>query len=213
MLEYILDGGPFMALEITCSVFLVAVVIDRVRVFRQLRQDHREFRQEIGELIEQGSVEEAMALCKSTGGPVAAVLLAGIDKYRQLLARGRTIAEIEVNVAKTMEDYIPHAMETLERRMYILPLLASVSPLLGMLGTVSGMITSFSSLSVSGVDSAGVAAGISVAFITTAGGLCVAVPAVVAYNILFKRAEKVSLELQAASMGLVNSIALRSSER
>jgi biopolymer transport protein ExbB len=213
MLEYILDGGPFMALEITCSVFLVAVVIDRVRVFRQLRQDYREFRARIGELIERGAVEEAIALCKETGEPVAAVLLAGIDKYRQLLARGRSIAEIEINVAKTMEDYIPHAMETLERRMFILPLLASVSPLLGMLGTVSGMITSFSSLSVSGVDSAGVAAGIAVAFITTAGGLCVAVPAVVAYNILFKRAEKVSLELQAASMGLVNSIALRSVER
>jgi biopolymer transport protein ExbB len=213
MLEYILDGGPFMALEITCSVFLVAVVIDRVRVFRQLKHDHREFRQKIGELIEKGAVEQAIALCKTTGGPVAAVLLAGIGKYRQLIARGRTIAEIEVNVAKTMEDYIPHAMETLERRMFILPLLASVSPLLGMLGTVSGMITSFSSLSVSGVDSAGVAAGIAVAFITTAGGLCVAVPSVVAYNILFKRAEKVSLELQAASVGLVNSIALRSAER
>jgi len=212
MLEYILDGGPFMALEITCSVFLVAVVIDRVRVFRRLKTDHRELSQKIGDLIEGGAVEEALELCKKTGGPVAAVLLAGIDKYRQLLARGRAIAEIEINVSKTMEDYIPHAMESLERRMFILPLLASVSPLLGMLGTVSGMITSFSSLAVSGVDSAGVAAGIAVAFITTAGGLCVAVPSVVAYNILFKRTEKISLEMQAASMGLVNSIALRSTQ-
>ncbi|MGD0092595.1 MAG: MotA/TolQ/ExbB proton channel family protein [Planctomycetota bacterium] len=213
MLEYILDGGPFMALEITCSVFLVATVIDRVRVFRQLKTDTRALRQQISDLIEQGAVAEALALCKQTGGPVSAVLLAGIDKYRQLLARGRSLAEIEINVAKTMEDYIPHAMETLERRMFILPLLASVSPLLGMLGTVSGMITSFSSLAVSGVDSTGVAAGIAVAFITTAGGLCVAVPSVVAYNILFKKTDKITLELQAASMGLVNSIALTSVER
>jgi biopolymer transport protein ExbB len=213
MLEYILDGGPFMALEITCSVFLVAVVIDRVRVFRLLKHDHRELRAKVGDLVERGAVDDAIALCKATGGPVAAVLIAGIGKYRQLMARGRTIAEIEVNVAKTMEDYIPHAMETIERRMFILPLLASVSPLLGMLGTVSGMISSFGALSIGGVDSAGVAAGIAVAFITTAGGLCVAVPAVVAYNILFKKTEQVTMELHAASVGLVNSIALRSVQR
>ncbi|HEY3325291.1 MAG TPA: MotA/TolQ/ExbB proton channel family protein [Planctomycetota bacterium] len=213
MLEYILDAGPIMALEIICSVFLVAVVIDRIRVFRQLRADDRDLRNRVEDMIQNGAVEDAIALCKAKGGPVAAVLIAGIDKYRQLLARGRSIAEIEINVSKTMEDYIPHAMETLERRMFVLPLLASVSPLLGMLGTVVGMIASFSSLSTAGVDSAGVAGGIAVAFINTAGGLLVAVPSVVAYNLLFKKVEKISLELQAASMGLVNSIALGSVQR
>lgn len=208
MLEYILDGGFLMLPLVAASVFMVAVMIDRIRAFRAADIDNFALRRKVTGLLEHNKIEEALDECQRTQGPVAAVLMTGIDKYRRLLARGRTIAEIEVNVSQTIEDYMPHAVEVLDRRMYILPLLASIGPLMGMLGTVLGMIKAFTTLSASGVDSSGVAAGISVAFLTTAAGLLIAVPSVICYNILFKKLEKVNMEMEEASMDLVNWIAL-----
>jgi len=171
--------------------------------------DTAPLRMKVGERLEEGRIDEAVAVCKQFRGPVAAVLLAGLDRYRKLASRGRSTAEIEVNVSKTMSDYAPHVVETLEKRLNLLTLVGSVSPLLGMTGTVTGMIASFNAMAeAGGLDAGGVAAGISEALITTAAGLLIAMPAVVAYNLLAKKVDKYTLQIEETTMELMDYISL-----
>jgi len=209
MLEYILDGGMLMYPITLCSIVALAVIIDRIRAFRSAQSDTVALRGKVTDCLDDGRIDDAVAACKQFHGPVAAVLLAGLDRYRKLKARNRTLAEIETNVKETMQDYAPHAMEPLEQRLNVLTLVGSIAPLLGMTGTVTGMITSFNSMAeMGGLDAGGVAAGIAEALITTGGGLLVAVPAVVAYNVFSKKIDKHVLEIEQTMRDLIDFISL-----
>jgi biopolymer transport protein ExbB len=214
MLEYILDGGLLMYPLTACSVVALAVMIDRIRAFRAVDFDTTRLRLQVNECLDDGKLDEAVELCRNSKGPVAAVLLAGLDRYRKLKARHRAIGEIETNVKETMEDYAPHAMQPLENRLNLLVLIGSIAPLLGMTGTVTGMIASFNAMAeMGGLDAGGVAAGIAEALITTGAGLLIAVPAVVAYNLFNKRVDKYVLEIEQTIKGLMEFISLgRTSE-
>jgi biopolymer transport protein ExbB len=210
MLKFIIDAGLMMVPLVTAMVFLIAVLIDRIRTFRAMgRIDNEALRREVCDAVMASDYDAALDACKKHGGPIAAILMVGVDKMRRLESLGRPIGEVEHLVSKAMDEYGPHALEPLERRLYVLPLIASIGPLMGMLGTVIGMIESFTSLSMGGVDSAGVAGGISVAFICTASGLLLAVPAMVVYNLLFKKVDSYIRDLQNASNDLVNALSLR----
>ncbi|MHC4885214.1 MAG: MotA/TolQ/ExbB proton channel family protein, partial [Planctomycetota bacterium] len=146
--------------------------------------------------------------CEKSKGPVAAVLLTGLYKYRQLAMRGRGMTEIEANVNKTMGDYAPHVIEALEKRLNLLSMVAAVSPLLGMTGTVTGMIGAFQQMASAGVDAGGVAGGISEALITTAAGLLIAIPAVVAYSVFSKKIDRYVLDIEETATSLIDFITL-----
>ena len=209
MLEYILDGGLLMYPLVLCSIVALAVMIDRVRAFRGAEADTVALRAKITECLDSGQVDRAVEECRQSRGPVAAVLLAGLDRYRKLMARKRALIEIETNVKETMEDYAPHAMEPLENRLNLLALVGSIAPLLGMTGTVTGMIASFNSMAeMGGLDAGGVAAGIAEALITTGAGLLIAVPAVVAYNVFSKRIDKYVLDIEQTMKDLIEFISL-----
>mgnify|MGYP000439317157 FL=1 len=209
MLEYLLDGGPLMLPLLACSIAALAVIVDRVRAFRAAEADTVHLRARVTDCLDSGRVDDAVALCQKSRGPVAAVLLAGLDRYRKLLARGRAIIEIETNVKETMEDYAPHAMEPLEARLNLLSMVGSVAPLLGMTGTVTGMINSFNTMAeMGGLDAGGVAAGIAEALITTGAGLLIAVPAIVAYNVFAKKIDKYVLEIEQTMKDLIDFISL-----
>lgn len=209
MLEYILDGGPMMLPIVACSIVALAVIIDRVRAFRAADADIVALRAKVTDCLDAGRLDEAVAACRKSQGPIAAVLLAGLDRYRKLLARGRAIAEIETNVKETMEDYAPHAMEPLEQRLNLLSMIGSIAPLLGMTGTVTGMIASFNTMAeMGGLDAGGVAGGIAEALITTGAGLIIAVPAVVAYNVFAKKIDRYVLEIEQTMKDLIDFISL-----
>ena len=209
MLEYILDGGLVMFPLLFLSILSLEIIIDRLRVFRLAQTDTARLRMEIGERLDDGEIAEAVVTCQRHRGPTAAVLLVGLQRYHKLLDRGRSTAELEANVAKTMADYAPHVLDSLEKRMNLLTLVGSISPLLGMTGTVTGMIASFNAMAeAGGLDAGGVAAGISEALITTAAGLIIAIPAVVAYNVFSKKVDKYALQIEETMTSLVDHIAL-----
>lgn len=109
-----------------------------------------------------------------------------------------------------MEDYAPHVVSELEKRLGLLLMVGSVSPLVGMCGTVLGMIRAFKAMSEAESLGGGVvAAGISEALITTAAGLLIAVPAVVFYHIYSTRAERHTLTIEEAASELVDFIHLK----
>jgi biopolymer transport protein ExbB len=208
MLEYILDGGICMWPLMACSLVALAALMDRARVFRAAAYDNYALRQQVLERLAGGKLNEAVELCQSARGPIAAVLLVGLDKYRRLLCSGRALAEIESNVSKTMEDYATHALEPLERRLNLLTMMATIAPLLGMTGTVTGMINAFCSMAATGVDAEGVAAGVAEALITTAVGLFIAMPASAGYNIFMKRIDKYILEIETTVNQVMDQISL-----
>ncbi|OGV53079.1 MAG: hypothetical protein A2X49_17240 [Lentisphaerae bacterium GWF2_52_8] len=209
MLEYIFDGGIMMFPLMFLSVIAFAVIIDRALAFKAAEKDTRGLRLKVRDSLEEGKIDEAINECQTCGGPVAAILMVGLVKFRKLLERGKTLTEIEVNVNKTMNDYSPHVIDTLEKRIGLLPVIASISPLLGMTGTVTGMINSFDAMSKSSaLEATAVSAGISEALITTAAGLLIAMPAVIAYNIFSKRVDRFILEIEESSTELIDHITL-----
>lgn len=209
MLEYIFDGGICMYPLVLCSIIALAVAIDRYSVFREAEKDTYMLRKKVFELLESGNIEEAINVCRSTEGPVAAVLLSGLIKFHKLAALDRSVDEIEANVAKTMSDYTPHVIDSLEKRIGLLPMVASIAPLLGMTGTVTGMINSFDAMSkATALEATAVSAGISEALITTAAGLLIAMPAVIAYSFFSKKVDRIILEIEETIGDLNDHISL-----
>ena len=207
MLKHILDGGPLMVPILILSILAIAVIIDRIRVFRLTAKNPSRLLNGIIAELEKGKAEQALELCRQEKGPIAAVLLTGLTRFQRLRRAGKTMAEVEAGVNKSIGDYSQHVIESLEKRLNLLTMVAAVAPLLGMTGTVTGMINSFGSMS-SGLDASEVSTGISEALVTTAAGLIVAIPAVIAYNIFAKKVDHVVLEIEQTATELIDYITL-----
>jgi biopolymer transport protein ExbB len=207
MLQSLMDGGILIVPLVILSILSIAVIIDRMRAFKIASADTRELRSSILENLEAGEVDKAIRDCESFEGPVAAVMLVGLVKFRKLVNLGRPLTEIESNVNKTMGDYAPHLIEALEKRLNMLTMIAAVAPLLGMTGTVTGMIKSFDTMK-DGMDAGAVAVGISEALVTTATGLIVAIPAVIAFSFFSKKIDRIVLDMEESATDLIDAITL-----
>lgn len=207
MLEYILNGGFMMWPLVALSVLSVAVIIERWNVFRSADVDDRTLRSSMFKLLADQKVSQAVDVCAGGNGPVAAVLLAGVRRYRKMLALGRSGRDIEEAVGRTMSEYAPHVINALEKRLNMLLMIAGVAPLLGMTGTVTGMIRAFNEMAGhGGLSGDVVAGGISEALITTATGLIIAMPAVVFYNIYTRRVDEMTLRIEESATELIDFI-------
>jgi len=211
MLEKILQGGPLMVPLFVCSVLTLAVVLDRALAFYENSKiDTRSLRARILSLLSDGNAEEATLLCISTPGPVSAVLMAGLQSYEKLKPAQRKPESIRAVVGNAMEEYAERAMNAVEKRFAVLSTVGNAAPLLGMTGTVTGMIASFKALSdLGGLDAGAVAGGISEALITTAAGLIIALAAVIPYNVFSAYSGKVELEIDEASSEMLDFMATR----
>jgi len=210
MLKYMLDGGPLMWALLALSIVGLAVILERWHVFQLASQDTAPMRRMLYQLLAAGKVDDAIRLCEETRGPVAAVLLVGLNRLRKLSGQGRPPAEVEASVSTCMGDYAPHVIAALDTRISLLLLVGSSAPLIGMTGTVTGMIRAFAAMSSAGaLQGSVVAGGISEALITTAAGLLIAVPAVIAYNYFSTRLEKTTIRIEESANELAAFIHLR----
>lgn len=179
-----------MIILIACSVVALTFIFERWLFYKHTTIDADRFFMKIKEAFRNEGTERAISVCNSSLAPLAAVVKSGLEE-----------TEKNVNVAAEMMDAMAIEQRTkLEKNLSILGTLGNIAPLIGLFGTVVGIIRAFHSLSVSG--SAGpsvVAAGIAEALITTAAGLVVAVPAVVFYNYYLRRVETVMSEIESIS--------------
>lgn len=209
MLEFIFDGGFLMYPLVLLSVIGFAVMIDRACAFHAAARDNEALKHDVMEAVSDYRFDDAKAICVKVGGPVAAVLLVGIEKFQKLQGSRRSLSEISDVVRKAMEDYAPVAIGTVERNVWILPIVASLGPLVGMTGTVTGMIGSFNAMAnATTLEATTVSAGISEALITTAAGLLIAMPSVIAYNIFSRRIDADVMNIEMGATALVDFIAL-----
>ena len=209
MLEILVQGKYFMVPLLVCSVLATAVIIDRALAFWANRKiDTRSLRASVLGLLETDNVSDAAVLCSNTPGPVSSVLLKGLQSYAKHKQLGATSEAITNIMEKAMDDFALHAMSAVEKRLSVLSTIGNAAPLLGMAGTVTGMIASFAELQ-HGTDSAGVAMGISEALITTATGLIIALWAVIPFHIFTSSADQIDLEIEEATSELLDFVATR----
>ena len=210
MLERLISGGVMMVPLIACSVLMVAVLIERGRAFYlNGKIDVRAMRAKMLTLLGQDRLEDAMALCASTPGPVSAVLLVGLQTYQTTRTMKTSPDQQRLLIEKAMDDYAPQAIHAIELRLNWLSTISNVAPLFGMTGTVTGMIRSFGSLSGAGTLDAGVVgAGISEALVATASGLIIALTSLIPYNAFMNKVEKIGLEIGDASSELLQFVTL-----
>lgn len=182
-----------------CSVFSLAITLEKFRYLHRISIDTQEFLKKILDKMKQRDTKEALAICDGTKGPVANVLKAGILKYDRPRQQ----------IIEAIEDSSLYEIPKLEKNLNALATIAHVSPLLGLLGTVTGMVRCFQTIqakatSLHPVSPGDLAGGIWEALLTTVAGLVVAIPTFIAYNYLVSRVNHFILEMEKASTELVN---------
>jgi biopolymer transport protein ExbB len=200
MMTMISKGGPLMWLILFNSILAVAIFWERLFHYHRAQINAGDFTAGIRNSLKRGNVIESIALCDETTGPVAQVVKTAVVNHD----RGRE------EIREAVQDVARIEVARLERNLPILATLAQVTPLIGFLGTVTGMIKMFMIIQEVQLPSPGhLAGGIWEALLTTAGGLGVAIPTYVAYNYLVNRVHNLVLDMEKAANEIVTFLARR----
>jgi biopolymer transport protein ExbB len=195
MIELIVKGGVFMYPIIFCSIVALAVFIERIFWLRRKRIIPDDFVRQVDELIRKEKFSEAVFLCQSNISSISKIFLAGLKNAK----KGMWLVKEAIEERGSREALI------LEKHVSILATIANLTPLLGLLGTVSGMIKTFKVISIQGIGNpAPLAGGIAEALITTAAGLSVAIPTLVGHRFLKDKANTLVFEMEEDSIRLVD---------
>jgi len=185
MIDLFVKGGPVMYPLLACSVLALTVIIERVLFW--IREDMRRNQALVDRVLDLsrlGDWEELRKQVKGSADYVVRILVSGV------LHR-------EFSMGKAMETAAADEIQRMRRYLIILDTMITIAPLLGIFGTVTGIITSFELLGAGGIQNPqAVTAGVAQALITTAAGLAIAIPSVFAYNHFNARAEKAALTIE-----------------
>ncbi len=207
MFDMIIKGGPIMYPIILCSIIALAIVVERVFHLYRAKIDTKKFMDEIANKLRRNKIMESIEMCENTPGPIPHILKAGILKH------DRPKEEIK----ETIEEAGLYEVPRLEKNLPVLSTIAHITPLLGLLGTVCGMVRCFQiiqekSASLYPVSPGDLAGGIWQALITTVVGLSVAIPTYVAYNYLINKVDGFVLDMERSATDLINILAQRGSD-
>ncbi len=191
------QGGNFMHALLLASIIGVVFIIERLVTLSRARVNIRKLMSDVLSAIRSEGVDGAMRVCERTRGPIAAVLHSGLLRA----GRGPDAVKEAIETAGSIETSF------LERGLVAIATVAQVAPLLGFLGTVSGMISAFAAIAAAEQVSAKVvASGIEEALITTATGLIIAIPASIGHSFFVSQIDRFVLEMEEASAELVNEL-------
>lgn len=198
MFDLLLKGGPILWVILLLAVPVLAIVIERLLYFRRISTDEDKLFARVKGAIEKGHYDEALAICDTVEAPLGGLIRAGIEN--------RALPEAELREA--VRDAAVKELPQIERSIQSVNVIANISPLLGLLGTVSGIINSFNVLGNFGSvsDPSVLAKGISEALLTTAAGILIAVPAMIAYAALSGLANGVITRLEGQANDLVRVV-------
>jgi biopolymer transport protein ExbB len=197
MFEIVTAGGIVMVPIILCSILAVAITLERLWTLREQRVVPTELTDKVWQWVENRALSDKQVLALQQHSPLGSVLAAGLASRH----RDRSV------MVQAIEDAGRHVAHDLERYLNTLGTIAAASPLLGLLGTVTGMIRTFKAITVAGIGNpTAMAGGIAEALITTAAGLLVAIPALFAYRYLRGRVDALVIQMEKESIKLVQAI-------
>jgi biopolymer transport protein ExbB len=200
MFEIVKSGGPVMVPIILASIIAAAIFLERLWTLQQRRVMPAELTEKVWKWVEQRQIQDKHIIALQQNSPLGKILAAGLANRH----RDRAI------IKEAIEDTGRHVVHELERFIGTLGTIASISPLLGLLGTVVGMIRTFNAIQTEGVgDPAALGGGIAEALITTAAGLTVAIPALLAYKYLRGRVDSLVVQMEKESIKLVQVMEAR----
>ncbi|HSQ59536.1 MAG TPA: MotA/TolQ/ExbB proton channel family protein [Acidobacteriota bacterium] len=203
ILELYWTGGVFMHPILLCSVIGLALILERIWFFARARTDTERLMTELLRTLQDQGLDAAQRMLHARRGPIAAVLHSGLARAK----RGPEAVEKAIQTAASIE------VALLERGLIWLSTVANIAPLLGFLGTVSGMIHAFEAIAAAEEVSARlVATGIYEALITTAAGLIVAIPVQAAHNYFVSRIDKVVIDLEESGAELIDALTIHSKQ-
>ena len=195
MLEMFRQGGYVMYPILLCSILALAIFLERIWTFFRIRRGTNELVREVESLVVKKQTEEAIIVCQRTGTPLARIILAALRAVGQPRDQIKVLAE-EVGAREAAP---------LERYLGLLGTIATISPLLGLFGTVIGMIDAFNIIASQGAGTpATLGGGISKALVTTAAGLAVAIPTILLHKYLTSRVDRIVLEMEEHSLHVVD---------
>lgn len=197
LFQYSFSWNVILVIIGICSLVSFTIFIERLLFLRRSEINTNQFIVTLRSVIRQGNMVEGIRICENTGGPIAAIVKAGLSRHDK------------------NKEQIEHAMEIsglleiarLEKNGKILAVIAHITPLIGLLGTVLGFIQAFSEMRLSGlvdISATRIGDALEYALVTTAAGLVVSIPSTVAYNYLVSRIEGIVLEIQTASSEIVD---------
>lgn len=200
----VFKGGLIIIPILLSGALTLAIIIERLISFRNAEIDNDRFIKEIEDRLKRRKIKESLDFCDENDNPVPRIIKAG------LLKSDRSREEIK----ETIDDAANHEIPNLEKYLGILATIATVSPLLGLLGTVTGLIKAFMVIEAQAglVNPGDLAGGIWEALVTTVAGLIVAIPAYLAYNYFVSRVNNIVLQMEKSATRLIDILFLLKTE-
>jgi biopolymer transport protein ExbB len=188
LMDLLIKGGPILWIIIGLSFLAIAIIIERILYLKRIKVDEEKLFNRVKSALEKGHFDEALFMCESNLSPITGIMKAAIE-HRD---------EDAYVLKETLKDAASQQAPLLEKNLSNLGTIAHISPLLGLLGTVTGNINAFGVLGSFGAvsDPSVLAKGISEALITTAAGLIVSIPAVIFYNFLVTRINNILVKME-----------------
>lgn len=187
-------GGPVMYVLLVCSFVVVAVAVERYLYYRDQGTDTKTLLRSLVPALEEGEWNQALVLCRQTPGAAAHVAAQGIESYLKGSLYTESVLEGEASLAAArLRDHLSH-----------LDMIVTLAPLLGLLGTVIGMIGSFSVLNLKAGQPMAITGGVGEALIATAAGLTVATVAMIVHSYFSHRLDGLITGLEEVGTALVS---------
>ena len=211
--EYLRAGGPLVVILIMLSIMVVTFIFERTFAIRAARGKGSlvKFFTTVKQEVNKGNIDGAIEACDKQRGTAANVLRAGLERFMVLRAEKKELGPKEMmeEVQTSVNDSLMLESPLLERNLIVLSTIATVSVLVGLLGTVIGMIRSFKALAHAGTpDAIQLSQGISEALVNTAGGLFAAILAIVSYNYFFTRIDNFTYMIDEASLSVIKTMTI-----
>jgi biopolymer transport protein ExbB len=197
MFQFLSDWNLILLIIGGCSILSFTIFIERLWHLKKAEIDTNQFIIKLRDAINRGDIVQAIKICEETGGSISNIVRAGLLRYDQ----GKEKIESAMEVSGMIE------IAKLEKNAKMLSIIGHVTPLIGLLGTVLGFIQAFGEMRVSGlmdISTTNIGSAMEYALETTAAGLVVAIPTVVAYNYIAGRIEGFVLEMQTTSSEIID---------
>ncbi len=199
MIEFLERAGIIALPLVIASIIGVAVILERLWSTRRSSIFPKNLDLQVSELVRAGKIEEAISVCRRDDSPLARILVSGlrrISNYGGAIPREELLEVVELTGKRELT--------TLQKHIGMLGTIAAIAPLLGLLGTVLGIIKTFSVIETHGIGNPQLlAGGISEALVATASGICIAIPAVIFYRLFLARSRTLGLELEEATHAIL----------
>jgi len=197
MYEIVKAGGIMMVPIILSSIVAIAIIVERLWTLQRDKVLPKELFEKVWQWVEANQLEDKHIRALQQNSPLGKVLAAGLDNRH----RPRDV------MREAIEDAGRHVVHELERFLNALGTIAGMSPLMGLLGTVFGMIRTFNAITTTGIGNpATLASGIAEALVATAAGLTVAIPSLIGYRLLRRYIDGLVVEMEKEAIKLVAAV-------